>query len=104
MAQSDLQKEFDAMKKDLGKLQKDFGKLAEDTGKATQEARATLEEEAQKLWDRLQNAGETVAENVVETGEGMVDSVQRTIEDRPLIAAATALGVGVVVGFLLSRK
>lgn len=111
MSQTDLEKEIAALKKELAKVQADFGKLAEDGGKAAKQATdaaneavaaATkkLEAEAHKLYEGLQGAGRSA----LKTGEGAVTGVQEQIQDKPLVSAAAALGIGFVLGMLISRR
>ncbi len=104
MADIDLNTEINALKRDLDRLQTDFGKLASDTGRATKEATATaiakLEEEGQVLMERLRVAGQQATEK----GGEAAHAVQERIEERPMMAASTALGLGFILGILLSRK
>lgn len=104
MADTDLTKEINTLKRDLDQLQKDFGKLAEDTGNATKQAAsaatAKLEEEGQALLEKIRAAAHTASE----TSSKAVSGVQERIEEKPLVAASTALGIGFVLGMLISRK
>ena len=111
MNQTDLEKEIAALKKELAKVQADFGKLAEDGGNAAKQATdaaqeavavATkrLEAEAHKLFEGLQDAGRSA----VKTGEGAVAGVHDQIQEKPLVSAAAALGVGFVLGMLVTRR
>jgi ElaB/YqjD/DUF883 family membrane-anchored ribosome-binding protein len=111
MNQTDLEKEVAALKKELAKVQADFGKLAEDGGRAAKQATEAaheavaaatkkLEEEAQKVYAGLQGAGRSA----VKTGENAVTGVQEQIQDKPLASAAAALGLGFVLGMLVSRR
>ena len=104
MADIDLNNEINTLKRDLDRLQTDFGKLAQDTGRASKEATATaiakLEEEGKVLMERLRAAGEKATER----GSEAVHTVQERIEERPMMAASTAMGLGFILGILLSRK
>lgn len=104
MADIDLNTEINALKRDLDRLQTDFGKLAQDTGRATKEATAAaiakLEDEGKVLMERLRSAGQQATEK----GGEAVHAVQERIEERPMMAASTALGLGFILGILLSRK
>jgi ElaB/YqjD/DUF883 family membrane-anchored ribosome-binding protein len=111
MNDADLQKEFNALKRELETMRGEFGKLAEDTGRATAQASETakaavatalskLEEEGKVLMDKLQNAGQ----GAVEAGEHAVSGVQAKIEEQPMVSTVTALGVGFVLGMLIGRK
>jgi len=111
MAANDLEKEIQELRKELGTLQQDVVRLADESGKATkrasdsaQEAAATalakLEAEAQKLMDKLHDAGE----RAVRGGETVVAGVEESIQERPLVGTAAALGIGFVLGMLLNRR
>ncbi len=111
MAVTELDKQMKALKKDLDRLQADFGRLTNDGGKAARQASSTaheasasalakLEEEATRLVDGLKGAGQSV----VEGGEDVVAGVHEKMQERPLIVAAAALGVGLVVGMVIARK
>jgi ElaB/YqjD/DUF883 family membrane-anchored ribosome-binding protein len=111
MAVTQLEKQVKALKRDLDRLQADFGKLTNDTGRAARQASDTaheasatalakLEEEATRLLDALKGAGHSV----VEGGEDVVTGVHDQIQERPLIAAAAAMGLGLVVGMVIARR
>ncbi len=111
MADSDVQKELTALKKEMAKLQADLRTLTEDSGKAAKQATDTakeataaalekLEAEAQKLMDNLQRA----SASAVKTGEDTIAGVQENIQERPLVSAAAALGIGFVLGMLITRR
>ncbi len=111
MNQSDLEKEVAALKKELSKVQSDFSQLAEDSKGAAKhvteaakdaaaQATAKLEAEANKLMESLQGA----KESALKTGEVAVAGVQDQIQERPLVSAAAALGLGFVLGMLISRR
>ena len=111
MAVTELEKQVKALRKDLERLQSDFGRLTNDTGKAARQASDTaheagatalakLEEEAMRLLDALKGAGQSV----VEGGEDVVAGVHDQIQERPLVAAAAAMGVGLVLGMIIARR
>lgn len=104
MAERDLQKEFDELKSELGKLQDDLSRVAEQgttvAVDAAVAARDRLEEEAQHLIERIQEAAETAASK----GKDMVADVERRVEEKPVPSALSAFGIGVVIGIILSRR
>lgn len=100
MADRDLQKEFDALKKDLVTLRGDLAALVDQGGDVATEARRKLEEEVRDLRARL---GEGAAA-VKEKGAEMVGAVEDRISDSPFTSVITAAGVGFIVGWLLGKK
>jgi ElaB/YqjD/DUF883 family membrane-anchored ribosome-binding protein len=111
MSNANVDQEYAALKRELESLKGEFGKLAEETGKATAQASETakaavatalakLEEEGKMVLEKLQSA----SQSAVEAGEHAVHGVQETIEERPMTATLTALGVGFVLGMLIGRK
>lgn len=104
MAERDLQKEFDALKRDLNRVQTDLKKLTETGGEmaseALQSARAKLEEETQRLIERLQI---TATEAKVK-GQQALHEVEHQVEEHPMASLLTSFGVGFLVGWLISRK
>jgi ElaB/YqjD/DUF883 family membrane-anchored ribosome-binding protein len=104
MAERDLSKEFDVLRKDLTELRSDLRKLADTggavTGDVVNAARMKLEQEAEKLMERLHNA----AGGVKGQGGKMLHGMEDRIEDRPLASVLTTFGIGFAVGWLLGRK
>lgn len=104
MAERDLSKEFDVLKKDMTELRSDLRKLVESggdmAGDAVQAARVKLEQEAERLMERLQGA----AAGVKGQGGKMLHDMEDRIEDRPLASVLTTFGVGFAIGWLLGRK
>ncbi len=104
MADRDLAKELDELKKNLKDLQKDLQDAAKSGGRAAgegvEELRGKLEQEAERLITKLQDA----ATGAAESGERVLHSVETKIEDRPFASVLTVFGVGLAVGWLLGRK
>lgn len=100
MAERDLQKEFDALKKDLTALRGDLAALVDQGGDVAGAAKRKLEEEVRDLKARL---GESAAA-VKEKGSEVVGAVEERISDKPLTSVLTAAGVGFVIGWLLGKK
>jgi ElaB/YqjD/DUF883 family membrane-anchored ribosome-binding protein len=104
MAERDLQKEFDVLRQELTKLQEDLARVAEQGGTVAVDAAAVakerLEDEASRLIARIQEAAESAADK----GKHVVADVERRVEEQPVSSALTALALGVVVGWLMSRK
>jgi ElaB/YqjD/DUF883 family membrane-anchored ribosome-binding protein len=63
-------------------------------------ARDRLEDEAQRLVSRVQETAESAATR----GRDLLSDVERRVEERPVPSAFMALGIGVVLGFMLTRR
>jgi ElaB/YqjD/DUF883 family membrane-anchored ribosome-binding protein len=111
MPERDLQKEFDELKEEFGKLQDDLGRVADRSTTVAKDAayvakdaayvaKDKLEDEAQRLLARLQELGDTL----VDKGRDVVADVEKQVEAQPVPSALTALGIGVFLGILLSRR
>ncbi len=104
MAERDLAKELDELKKNLKDLQKDLQETAETSGGVAGDAvdalRSRLEREADHLMAKLQAA----AGGAAESGERALHKVEGKIEERPLASVLMVFGVGLAVGWLLGRK
>ncbi len=91
MATSDS--DVQALQTELKQLRTDFASLTETLGSLVRntsaEAAAKAREAGEKVWEGAKKRVSTVAEE---------------IEERPLTAAATAFGIGVVIGLLFSRR
>jgi ElaB/YqjD/DUF883 family membrane-anchored ribosome-binding protein len=100
----DLSKEFDNLKEDLVRLQKDLANLSAASGSAASDAlgsaKATLEQEAQKLLENIQQA----AGGLKQEGERALHQAEKQIEDRPVSSLLTTLGIGFALGWLVSRR
>lgn len=82
-----------ALQAELKQLRADFASLTET------------------LRDLVRNTGAEAAAKARESGERVwseakkhVDTVTREIEDKPLTSAATAFGIGMVLGLLFGRR
>ncbi len=104
MAERNLQKEIDDLKANFAQLQKDWEKMA-STGESMASdvlstAKKKLDEEAQKIMDSLQKA----ADGVQDQGKKMLGQVERQVEEKPVASLMTTLGVGFIIGWLVSKK
>ncbi len=104
MAERDVAKELDELKKALKDLQKDVQDVAKSGGRLAGDEvdalRSNLEKEAERLISKLQG----VASGAVESGEKVLHGVESKIEERPVASVLTVFGVGLAVGWLLGRK
>ena len=104
MADRNLQQEIDSLKTNYNQLKKDWDEMAATGGSMAGDVLAAtkkkFDEEAQKLMDNLQKAAETVQEH----GKKMYDQVERQVEEKPVASLMTTLGVGFIIGWLVSKK
>ncbi|RMD86609.1 MAG: hypothetical protein D6807_09360 [Alphaproteobacteria bacterium] len=93
MANKDFTTEIDAIKGDVSKLREDMKALVEAVGETLEERG---EEARARAAERLKAARER--------GEESLDELGKSIEQHPLTAVLTALGIGFLVGALVSRR
>lgn len=85
--------DIQALQTDLRQLRADFASLTETMRDLVRhsgtEAAAKARESGEKVWAEAKKH---------------VDTVSHEIEEKPLTAAATAFGIGVVLGLLFARR
>lgn len=89
----DYATEIDAIKADMTALRDDVRGLVAVLGDDLGERGAKAREEALKRFSELRARGAKVG-----------SEVERTIEENPLTALAAALGIGFLIGALISRR
>ena len=119
MAEADLRRELDTLRKDLATLRGDVTTLSETAGKTTKEtiqeimdaakeatsnARTKLMDEADMLMHKVKAGASDVAGQVKHTGAQVLEGVEHQVEEKPMTSVLTALGIGFVVGWLMSRR
>lgn len=104
MTDRNLQQEIDSLKMNFNQLKKDWDEMAAQGGSVAGDMLAAtkkkFDEEAQKLMDNLQKA----AENIQDHGKKMYSQVERHVEEKPVASLMTTLGVGFIIGWLVSKK
>ncbi len=104
MANEELNKEIESLKKDLKSVRDDLGRLREVGTSAAEDAASTarerLEQETNRLLERLQAA----AQDAGGRGRRVLDDVEHEMEERPMTTLLASFGIGVVVGWIFSRK
>lgn len=118
MAEADVKKEMDALKQELVDLKRQLVDLGEASGKAAKQnaeavkdaakdavnaAREKLMAEAEALMAKVKDGAEDIASTVQEKGTKAVGGLEHRIEEKPLTAVLTALGIGFAVGWLSTR-
>lgn len=116
---ADLRKELNALKKDLAALRGDVTTLSETSAstaregiqaimdaakEATAQAREKITQEAEHLADKVRQGAQDVAQKAKQTGTAALEEVEQQVRERPLTSVLTALGVGFVVGMLVTRR
>lgn len=119
MAEADMRKELDALKRDLAALKGDLTSFTETSARVAKEsainaaaaakeaatsAKDKLMEEAEALFEKVRSGASDMADTVKEKGTAAVSGLEHTIEAKPLTSVLTALGVGFAVGWLATRK
>ena len=104
MANDDLKSEIENLKKDLASVRSDLGGLLDAGTTAAENAASTarehLEQETNRLLGRLQAA----AEEAGGRGRRVLDDVEHELEERPMTTLLSSFGIGVLVGWIFSRK
>lgn len=104
MANEDLKKEIESLKEDLASVRGDLSRLREAGTAAAEDAvgsvRERLEQETSRLLERLQGA----AEEAGGRGRRVIDGVEHELEERPMTTLLSSFGIGVLVGWIFSRK
>lgn len=104
MSGKDPNAEIDAIKADIANLREDMSELIQSlkergkdkTDEVKDKARAQLDESIERLAEAYQA--------VKGQGTDFAEQTNKQIEQNPVMSVLTALGVGVLVGSLLSRK
>ncbi|GAB4574659.1 MAG: hypothetical protein Tsb008_12770 [Rhodothalassiaceae bacterium] len=92
-AGKDYSAEIDAIKNDVTSLREDIGKLVGALGEDLGERGADARAEALRRFEALEARGRAAGADL-----------ERRIEENPLTALAAALGIGFLIGALLSRR
>lgn len=104
MANEDLKKEIESLKKDLASVRDDLGRVSTASAGAAEDVvgsvRERLEQETDRLLARLQDA----ADEAGVKGRKVLDDVESELEERPVTTLLSSFGIGVLVGWLVSRK
>jgi len=104
-AQSETyRKELDDLKRDLANLRNDMGELVGTlTSMGKQSANVAWEKAQDQLNTRLRQLNDTYESMRAQSGRA-AESVQQTIEERPVTSVLVALGVGFVLGKIMAMR
>jgi ElaB/YqjD/DUF883 family membrane-anchored ribosome-binding protein len=102
LAERRLQRDFENLQDNLSKLMADFNSLAKEKGSdAVDSMKETIGLEREKIEAMLGTAGESL-KVLQERAKDATHDVEDKIKENPLLAVAAALGIGFLVGKLLS--
>lgn len=100
----ELRAELETLKEDLAKLRKDLSAIPETgrdlAGDSVAAARESLQQEAEKLMDRMRSA----ADEAGAQGKEVVDEVGRSVSERPVTSLLVAFGTGLALGWMTQRS
>ena len=81
-------------------LQADIKQLRSDLAKLTETFRDAIREGSAEAFGRARESGEKLWNEAKKHAHGVTEE----IEEKPLVAAATAFGLGILLGFLFSSR
>lgn len=106
-AETDFQKDLEALRADIAALTDTVGKLASEAVKARSAIGGNVKTAAKKagklgeeLWQETQQIGSDTAEAASDAAGAGVASLERQIRNNPMSAVLIALGAGFVLGML----
>lgn len=85
---------------DIEKLRADIAQLRSDMGNIGDTVKTMVTNRGSAAYERVRQSGDDLQKQAKEA----IDSAAHQIEQRPLTAALTAFGIGVVLGMLFSRR
>lgn len=99
--QMGMQEDVDALRNDLRQIKDDVATLAQDFVRAAKggagEARARMSDMAGHQWSHFRD----YTGDATDWGRDALEAVKQKVEERPVIAAVAALGIGMLLGKLL---
>lgn len=90
----------DELNKDLVQLKKDLAALRDDIGTLTGTIKSAGTKQAEVAYGHVREQGEHLRQK----GEDAVDSIARSIDERPMTSVLTAFGVGLLVGVMVNQR
>ncbi len=99
-----LRHDVDAIKDDIATLQSDLTAALKHLVSAGKSEAGDIKEKLEsELRDKLSRLSDR-ADDIAKQGRRAVEGLEGVIEEKPLQSVGIALGVGLLVGVLLSRK
>ncbi len=100
----DLHDDLDSIKGDIVALQEDLGTALKDLVAAGKgEAGAVKDKLEAQVRERLESLSDK-ADELASRGKKAMHSLEQHIEEKPLQSVGIAVGVGLLIGVLLSRR
>lgn len=101
---TDLNRDMEAIKSDIAALQVDLSSALKDLVAASKSEAGDIKDKLEsQLRDRLSRLSDK-ADDLAQRGRRAVEGIEGAIEEKPLQSVGIALGVGLVLGAILSRK
>ncbi|MBX3376126.1 MAG: DUF883 domain-containing protein [Phycisphaeraceae bacterium] len=101
---ADLRRDLDSIKSDIATLQSDLSAALKDLVSVSKseagEVKDRLETQVRERLSKLSDK----AEDLAQRGRRAMEGLEGAIEEKPLQSVGIALGIGVLIGVLLSRK
>ena len=94
----------EALKQDLAALREAVESLANDLGKLREHATGAARERIDATVDHLRERLDALGGEAARRGRNTVDTMERTVAERPLQSVLIAFGLGALAGHLLSRR
>ncbi len=103
-AKETLGADFSELKNSFGKLRSDMMTLVNDALGVGKKGAESLKESAHGSAVNAYDSAKEHAEDWQIRGEEQIEAIARKIGDKPVLSALIALGVGFVLGKLISRR
>jgi ElaB/YqjD/DUF883 family membrane-anchored ribosome-binding protein len=96
--------DLEALRQDVARLRDDLSKLTESTRDIARGGAETLRARLEGNAQHLRHEAERVYDEGRQRGQNAVESLERTIGERPVTSLLTAFGLGLVLGAFLNRR
>ena len=96
-------KEFEALKSDISKMREDIDALLSAIVAEQAENLEDLKDEATSQADRVKRAGRAAFDRAKAQGNASLESLEETVQARPITSLLVAFGAGLVIAQLLRR-
>lgn len=98
------EQEMKDVRNDLHQLREDLDAIRHDLARLSQASVDVGKEKVHRARERAEEKLEDAYARVRHEGERAFDTVQQTVEERPITSLLTAFGVGMLMGKLMSEK
>lgn len=104
MADTNLEKEMEALRADLAKVRSDLAGLFDAVKEVGKQRAKGVRDSVSHLAETLGDDAADTFERARDRGRKSVDCVEHSIGANPVLSLLIALGVGALVGKLLERR